>query len=68
MIGLTEKEKQVMELLIKGKRDWEIGAALGVKRRTVRERIGRVCDKLGALTRSQAAAIYSRTSGLRGTT
>jgi len=59
-LALTNKEIEVMELLLQGKLDREIGAALGLKRRTVRERVGRACDKLGALTRAQAAVLYDR--------
>lgn len=57
---LTDKDRQTMELMIEGKRDREIGVILGIPRRTVIARIARVCDKLGALTRAQAAAIYAR--------
>lgn len=59
MIGpLTEKEQAVMDMLIAGKRDKEIGKLLGIQRRTVGQRVARVCDKLGVDTRTQAVAIY----------
>ena len=47
-----------MDLLLEGKRDKEIATELGIRPRTVVQRISRVCDKLGAFTRPQAAAIY----------
>ena len=56
---LTDKERQVMELLIQGKRDREIALALGVMPRTVTRRIWSVCNKLGAETRAQAAVAYA---------
>jgi DNA-binding NarL/FixJ family response regulator len=59
-VKLTEKEKQVMELLVQGKRDREIGLLLGVRPRTVTHRIWSVCNKLGAETRAQAAVIFAR--------
>lgn len=59
-LTLTDGEKQVLELLIQGKRDREIGAILGVRERTVTHRVWSVCNKLGAATRSQAVAIFAR--------
>lgn len=52
-----------MELLIQGKRDCEIGILLGVAPRTVTHRIWSLCNKLGAETRVQAAAIYVKGQG-----
>jgi DNA-binding NarL/FixJ family response regulator len=60
VVELTRKEWEVMELLMQGKRDREIGALLGVASRTVTCRISNVCDKLRAETRAQAVAIYMR--------
>lgn len=57
---MTQKQKDVMELLIQGKRDREIAAILGVARRTVTHRVWTTCNKLGAETRTQAMAIYVR--------
>lgn len=62
MIELSDKEKAVMDLVIQGMRDKEIAGVLGLKRRTVTCRILNVCNKMGALTRAQAAALYVRLS------
>ena len=47
-----------MELLIAGATYKEIGAILGVKYRTVVARVWSIHNKLGAMTREQAAAMY----------
>lgn len=59
-VALSDNEKQVMELVVAGMRDREIGMILDVKPRTVTHRIWSVCNKLGAETRAQAAVIYAR--------
>ena len=59
MIGLTDKERRTMDLLIEGRRDREIAEILGVSHRTVAHTVTRVCNKLGALTRAQAAAMFA---------
>ena len=58
VITLSEKEKAVMDLLISGATYKEIGAILGVKYRTVVHRVWSIHNKLGAMTREQAAAMY----------
>lgn len=60
MIGLTQRERQAMELLIQGKRDKEIAQSLEISPRTAQKHVDSACNKLGALTRSQAAAMYVR--------
>ena len=47
-----------MELLIQGKRDREIGVILGISVRTAQKHIESACNRLGALTRAQAAAMF----------
>ena len=47
-----------MELLIVGKRDREIAEAIGISTRTAQKHVDSACNKMGALTRAQAAAIY----------
>ena len=55
---LTKREQEVMELLIVGKRDREIAEAIGISTRTAQKHVDSACNKMGALTRAQAAAIY----------
>jgi len=60
MIGLSPREKQVMDLLAQGKRDKDIAAVLGISPRTAQKHVGGACNKLGAQTRAEATAIYVR--------
>jgi DNA-binding NarL/FixJ family response regulator len=60
MIKMTEREKQVLELLIVGLRDKDIAQKLGVSDRTAQHRATNVLNKLGADTRFQAGFIYGQ--------
>ena len=63
--SLTEREKWVMELLIQGKRDREIGMILGIRAHSVATKMERICNKLGAETRAQAAAIFLKNGNIK---
>jgi DNA-binding NarL/FixJ family response regulator len=53
---LTPREREVLRLLVEGRVDREIAAALAVSPRTVTTHVARILDKLGAPTRAAAAA------------
>jgi DNA-binding NarL/FixJ family response regulator len=54
-IELTEREVQILKLLVRGHTNRQIGAQLGIVPGTIRNRLGRIYQKLGVLTRTQAA-------------
>jgi DNA-binding CsgD family transcriptional regulator len=58
--SLTEREKDVLRLLVRGLSDKEIAAALGVSRRTASSQVAAIRAKLDAPSRSAAAAIAVR--------
>jgi LuxR family quorum sensing-dependent transcriptional regulator len=53
---LTPRELQCIRWVVAGKTDWEIGGILGVSQTTVKTHVDEARRKLGARTRSQAAA------------
>jgi len=57
---LTPRERQILTLAAQGKPTWEIGEALHISSRTVKEHIKNLCPKLGAVTRTQAVMIAVR--------
>src|SRR6266404_238878 len=52
---LTEREEDVARLLMKGVSNKEIARALGIALVTVKGHVGKICRKLGARNRTQAA-------------
>jgi DNA-binding CsgD family transcriptional regulator len=58
--GLTDKQRQVLDLLIEHKTSKEIARSLGISPHTVDQRIQFAKDKLGAHTRSEVALSYRR--------
>jgi LuxR family transcriptional regulator, quorum-sensing system regulator BjaR1 len=58
--SLTPREREVLTLVANGKSTWEIGEALHISSRTVKEHIKHLCRKLGAVTRTQAVMIAVR--------
>ncbi len=54
-IRLTEREVQILQLLVRGYTNRQIGTQLGLVPGTVRNRLGRIYGKLGVMTRTQAA-------------
>jgi DNA-binding NarL/FixJ family response regulator len=57
---LTEREREVLEHLARGKSNKEIGALLSVSETTIKSHVGSIFRKLGVLSRTEAAAAASR--------
>jgi DNA-binding NarL/FixJ family response regulator len=57
---LTQRELDVLELLAEGLQHEEIGRRLGISAETVRTHLRKACDRLGAVTRTQAVATALR--------
>jgi DNA-binding CsgD family transcriptional regulator len=57
-VGLTEKQRLVLDLLIENKTSKEIGRALGISPYTVDQRISLARGKLGVSSRNELAARY----------
>jgi DNA-binding CsgD family transcriptional regulator len=57
---LTPREREILTLVANGRSTWEIGEALHISSRTVKEHIKHLCSKLGAVTRTQAVMIAVR--------
>jgi len=66
--GLTEKQREVLDLLIEHKTSKEIGRLLGISPHTVDQRIFFAKEKLGAASRNEAAVAYRRLVGISGRT
>lgn len=54
--SLTDQERKVLEQLAEGKTNREIGSALFLSEKTVKNYVSRILDKLGLSRRAQAAA------------
>jgi DNA-binding NarL/FixJ family response regulator len=54
-IPLTEREVQILQLVVRGYANREIGARLGVGSATIRNRLSGIYVKLGVATRTHAA-------------
>ena len=52
---LTGREHEVLELIVRGRSNKEIGAALGISEATVKSHINSILGKLGVTDRTQAA-------------
>jgi two-component system, NarL family, response regulator DesR len=57
---LTERERDVLQRLSRGRSHADIGGELGISVETVRTHLRKACDKLGAATRTQAVATALR--------
>ena len=66
--GLTDKQREVLDLLIEHKTSKEIARLLGISPHTVDPRIFFAKEKLGAASRNEAAAAYRRLVGVSGRT
>jgi excisionase family DNA binding protein len=62
-ISLTEREREVLRLVVEGLSDKEIAAVLGITRATASDHVASIRAKLGAPSRTAAAAMAVR-SGL----
>ena len=54
-VPLTERELQILRLVVKGRTSRQIGEELGIGAATVRNRLSRIFWKLGVATRTHAA-------------
>jgi len=57
--SLTDQERKVLEHLAEGKTNREIGNALFLSEKTVKNYVSRILDKLGLSRRAQAAAFMA---------
>lgn len=57
---LTERERAVLQLLVRGDSDKEIGAELGLTRRSASKHVSAILAKLGVPSRTAAATIALR--------
>lgn len=60
---LTEREREVLDLVAQGKANKEIARQLGISGRTVRTHVSSILGKLGLASRTQAA-VYAMREGL----
>jgi two-component system, NarL family, response regulator DevR len=58
--SLSPQEKRVLELVVAGKTNKEIGDKIGLSDNTVKNYLGSVFEKLNVRSRAQAAALYTR--------
>jgi DNA-binding CsgD family transcriptional regulator len=65
LAGLNPRELDVLGHLVRGRRNREIAAALGISENTVKFHVANVLSKLGAASRGEAAAI-ARDAGVGG--
>ncbi len=54
---LTQRETEVLQWVLQGKTNAEIGCILGMSTRTVQKHVEHILDKLGVETRTAAAAL-----------
>ncbi len=58
--SLTDQERKVLEQMAEGKTNREIGEALFLSEKTVKNYVSRILDKLGLKRRAEAAAYMAR--------
>jgi ATP/maltotriose-dependent transcriptional regulator MalT len=58
--ALSSREVEVLRLLVEGRTDRQIGAALGISHRTAMNHVARILGKLGVESRTAAAALAVR--------
>jgi DNA-binding CsgD family transcriptional regulator len=58
--GLSQRELEILRLIVDGRADREIAGALFISRRTVTTHVTSILNKLGASTRTEAAATAVR--------
>jgi DNA-binding NarL/FixJ family response regulator len=57
--SLSVQERRVLALVVEGKTNKEVGAALGLSEKTVKNYLSNAFQKLGVSRRSQAAALFA---------
>ncbi|WP_407313570.1 response regulator transcription factor [Pseudomonas sp. nanlin1] len=57
---VTKRELDVMNLLVSGLTNKQIGQRLGISNHTVRDHISTICGKLNAANRVELAAIVAK--------
>jgi NarL family two-component system response regulator YdfI len=57
---LTDREKQVLALIVRGAQNKEIAARLGITERTVKAHLASIFNRLGVNSRTEAAAVAVR--------
>ena len=62
-VTFTEREKEVLELLVAGRSNKEIGSALGIEERTVKAHVAKLMRKIGVLNRI-ALSVHAITHNL----
>jgi DNA-binding NarL/FixJ family response regulator len=62
-VTFTEREKQVLEMLVAGRSNKEIGAALGIEERTVKAHVAKLMRKVGVQNRI-ALSVHAITHSL----
>jgi two-component system, NarL family, response regulator DevR len=60
---LSPQERRILVLVVEGKTNKEIAAALGLSDKTVKNYLSNAFQKLGIRRRSQAAALFGRNAG-----
>ena len=65
-VGLSPRESEVLYWVAQGKRDSEIGAILGISKRTVGKHLQHIFNKLNVETRTSAATEALRLGGRTG--
>ena len=58
LASLSRREKIVLQWLVEGLRDKDIGPLLGLTARSATRLVRDICDKLNARTRTQAACMF----------
>ena len=66
-VTFTDREKEVLELLVAGRSNKEIGAALGIEERTVKAHVAKLMRKVGVQNRI-ALSVHAITHSLVGRT
>jgi two-component system response regulator DevR len=59
--ALTQRERQILELIAEGKTNKEIAAEVFLSEKTIKRSVSVILSRLGLERRTQAAALYART-------
>ena len=65
-VTFTDREKEVLELLVAGRSNKEIGSALGIAERTVKAHVAKLLRKVGVQNRI-SLSVHAITQGLVAT-